>query len=674
MSLRLRHILLRVETDGGLYGASIPFSDGLVILRADNTSGKSTVVQSFVYALGLEGMLSASQEVPLPHVMTDNVQDGQRQLKVIASEVAIEIENGAGERVVVTRAVKAGRGRNLMTVTFGPALTTTGQRFQTRDYFVRLPGAATREAGFHHWLATWIGWNLPVVARFDGTECPLYMECIFPLTIIEQKRGWAGIQARMPVHYRIRDVGKRAVEFLLALDVYDTTLQRQRLKEEVDRVRLEWRRVAAEVDALIAPANGVVQALPKEPIPSWPPKPAPAPVISRDSAWIPLREAEQQDRQRLTDLEKKEIPRVQQISEFATQSLSEAETDLGETEFAVAQLFDELQMERGQLNGLESRVEALEEDIRRNKDVRQLRKMGSSDNLDVKDGTCPTCHQPIADSLMPVEGRQEPMTIDDNIAFLESQLETFRAVKSSSTAVIVAKERRLSALRAHADDARAIIRSLKETLVAEGQEPSVAAIEERIRLRQSIKLLRHVDDQLSDLMERFTTLAEDWQTVQRKIEQLPKGDLSADDEQKLGELQRLFIEQARQYGVTSLPPESLAISRESYKPIHDGFELEFDLSASDMIRVIWAYIHGLLELSRIKRTNHLGLVIMDEPGQQQMKRVSLRQLIARTASAIRSKQQVILATSEEEQNLRSELAGVAHTYLTFQGFIIKKLA
>lgn len=500
------------------------------------------------------------------------------------------------------------------------------------------------------------------------------MECMFPLMIIEQKRGWGGIQARMPVHYRIRDVGKRAVEFLLGLDVYDTALRRQRLKEEVDRVRLEWGRVAAEIDALVAPANGVVQGLPKEPVPVWPLHRAPAPVISRDSTWIPLRDAEQRDRQRLTDLEKREIPRVRQISEAATQSLSDAETDLGETEFAIAQLFEEVQIERGQLAALETRIEALEEDVRRNKDVRQLRKMGSSDNFDVEDGACPTCHQPLADSLMPVVGRQEPMTIDDNIAFLESQIETFRAVHISSAAALTAKERRFSALRAHADDARATIRSLKETLVAEGQAPSVAAIEERIRLRASIKLLRRVDDQLGDLIERLATLAANWNTVQQQIAQLPKGDLSADDEQKLAELQRLFIEQARQYGVTSLPPQSLGISRESYKPIHDGFELEFDLSASDMIRVIWAYLHGLLELSRSKSTNHLGLVIMDEPGQQQMKRVSLRELIARASSAIRFKQQVILATSEEEQNLRSQIAGLPHTYLNFQGLIIKKFA
>src|SRR4051794_21034823 len=116
MSLRLRHILIEIETEAGLYGTSVAFEDGLVILWADNSKGKSTAVQSFIYALGLEGMLSASQAVPLPHVMTDTVTDGERELKVLKSTVAVEIENAMGERVTVRRAVKGGRDRNLVAV------------------------------------------------------------------------------------------------------------------------------------------------------------------------------------------------------------------------------------------------------------------------------------------------------------------------------------------------------------------------------------------------------------------------------------------------------------------------------------------------------------------------------------------------------------------------------
>lgn len=675
MSLRLRHISLRVDTEAGPFGASLPFVDGLVILRADNTSGKSTVVQSFVYALGLEGMLSAGHDVPLPHVMTDSVQHGERHLKVLASQVAVEIENQAGERVVVQRVVKGATDRHLVRVTFGPALTNpaAAQSLRSRDLYVRWPNAAQSESGFHHWLADWIGWRLPIVGKFDGGECPLYMECMFPFMLVEQKRGWAGIPARLPIHYRIRDVGKRAIEFLLALDVYDTTVQRQRLREQQAEIRVEWKNLATRVDALIAPANGVVQNLPKEPINTWPPVPNPAPRISRGGIWNTLSDAQRQDHDRLAQLDNAEIPRVKQVSAEAAASLLTAEADLAETEFVIARLFNDVQLDRNQLESLQHRIATLAEDIRRNKDVRLLRKMGSTDNLDMKEATCPTCHQSIVDTLLPSELQHQPMTIDDNIAYLESQMDTFEAARATSANALTAKERRLNALRSHADGVRSKIRALKETLVSDGQEPSIAAIEERIKLRDSVRLLKRIDEQLVEGMVEFDYLAAAWKSVQDKIDALPKGDLSALDERKVGDLQWIFIDAARQFGVTSLPPESLAISRESYKPTHDGFELEFDLSASDTIRVIWAYLHALLELARRYTINHLGLLIMDEPGQQQMKRVSLQQLIKRASTAAQFGQQVILATSEEESNLREQLENLPHSYVAKTGFIIQPL-
>jgi len=48
--LRIRHIRLRAETTGGLYGTDVRLDGGLTILHAPNTSGKSTVLHAFLYA------------------------------------------------------------------------------------------------------------------------------------------------------------------------------------------------------------------------------------------------------------------------------------------------------------------------------------------------------------------------------------------------------------------------------------------------------------------------------------------------------------------------------------------------------------------------------------------------------------------------------------------------
>jgi hypothetical protein len=45
----------------------------------------------------------------------------------------------------------------------------------------------------------------------------------------------------------------------------------------------------------------------------------------------------------------------------------------------------------------------------------------------------------------------------------------------------------------------------------------------------------------------------------------------------------------------------------------------------------------------------------------------------RAAAASATKQQVIIATSEDRESLESRLSGVRHTYIPFDGWIIKKL-
>ena len=60
-------------------------------------------------------------------------------------------------------------------------MTEPGNNYRQQDYFVLDAGTAQREAGFHHMLAEYIGWHLPPVRRYDGSETILYLETIFPL-------------------------------------------------------------------------------------------------------------------------------------------------------------------------------------------------------------------------------------------------------------------------------------------------------------------------------------------------------------------------------------------------------------------------------------------------------------------------------------------------------------
>lgn len=144
--LRIRHLLIHINTDKGVFGTKQNFGDGLNVIRAKNYAGKSQLVQSIMYALGMEGMQGPSHAVPLAHALTEYLDfsvNGKKQVaKVIDSTVSIEIENGKGKFLTVQRAIAGDRNRHLMTVYEGRALTQKEALGSARDYYVREGGAA----------------------------------------------------------------------------------------------------------------------------------------------------------------------------------------------------------------------------------------------------------------------------------------------------------------------------------------------------------------------------------------------------------------------------------------------------------------------------------------------------------------------------------------------------
>ena len=128
-----------------------------------------------------------------------------------------------------------------------------------------MPGAAQREVGFHHMLARFMGWDLPTVKRYDGKDCPLYVETIFPLFFVEQKIGWTTIPAAIPTQFQIRDVHRRSVEYLMGFDTHELELKRQDLDLKINALRQEWSKTVDSIEAVAGAAGLRVLNLPKTP-------------------------------------------------------------------------------------------------------------------------------------------------------------------------------------------------------------------------------------------------------------------------------------------------------------------------------------------------------------------------------------------------------------------------
>ncbi|MGA9188180.1 MAG: hypothetical protein WB014_06370 [Methanosarcina sp.] len=673
MSLRLRQLLLHIKTNKGPYGVEISFEDGLVVIRADNTSGKSTCIQSIIYALGLEKMLSPKKEVPLPPVMTSFFEDNGEEISVLESDVFLEISNEKDERLTIKRAVKGELDTRLVSVWDGPALSNPTGEYQKQDFYVKDPGSATHNKGFHTYLASFLGWDLPLVTTYDGKEVPLYMECIFPLLIVEQKIGWSGIQSNIPTFYRIKEVEKRSIEFLAGLEAYEMSIKKQKLMEEENKLRNEWKSQVSTCESLVAPIYGTIHSLPVTPVADWPPIVSPSIEVYRDEKPLPINRAIKEDKIHLSQLNAEEIPTVQQAAPHLINDLEQARSLLEEKEVALRTLFEEINVEKSQLQAIIIRLSALEEDLRRNKDILKIRKYGSEEDLVTTSDACPVCHQKIVDYLLTEESLEKPMSIDENIKFIESQKEIFIKMKENASKVVNIKENQLLYLRNEVNDIRSNIRALKQTLTSSERSPSISFLRERILLDQRIRLESSVLEQFELCTDKFYNLASDWKSILERKKLLPKDTLSKSDLNKIKRLESLFNEQLEAYGFSSFRKD-IEISPDTYKPTLEGFNLTFDVSASDHIRTIWAYLNSLLELSREFETNHLGLLIFDEPRQQDASEISYYELLKRVSKAKEYNQQVIFATSENRELIESALQNVEHTYRSFEGKMIKKLA
>jgi hypothetical protein len=110
---------------------------------------------------------------------------------------------------------------------------------------------------------------------------------------------------------------------------------------------------------------------------------------------------------------------------------------------------------------------------------------------------------------------------------------------------------------------------------------------------------------LEDVEQRFEqhkisliSLAERYADLISARHELPDDRLTAGDRAKLDRLTFLIRQQADQYGFSTFAPREIDISPENFRPQKEGFEIGFELSASDAIRLKWAYHLALMELSR----------------------------------------------------------------------------
>lgn len=673
MRLKIVASAVVVETQTERFSARVRFGDGLNIVSAHNNRGKTTLLMGVVYALGLEGMLGPGQQMPLkPAAYELLVDEAGVEHPVLSSYVAVEIENAQGERLTAQRYLRHERFRSdLIRSWEAGRLTDPSAESPEVDRYTRVSGSASNEAGWHTALERFIGWELPQVTIYSGDSSKLYLQSVMPMLIREQTRGWTGIFGAVPRHLQIRDPGRRAVEFLLSLDAYERARRREELRAQETAIGAEWR---AEVGGFLTGLDAVgarLEGVDRRATVDWPPAVSPSVQLLQDERWVSLSRALEEGRAELAALEHEEVPRADEVVDRATAELAEAEARLARTNALWTQIAAEVRLQHADVEALAERLSALDEDRVRYSDALRLRDMGALEPLASDTPHCPTCEQLLPATLHESAIGAPVLTLETNLEIIDADRENVRAMLAEARAVLEVSQTRARAVRERVHEARREVRTLKGALVQEAHAPSRAVIARQVRLADRLEALEALDWRFSELLEQLDSLADQLRAVRGELASM-RGDQSPADGRKLDALGTSVREQLEVYGYGSFL--GVELDRDSYLPEREGFNLESASSASDTVRLVWAYTTGLLEAARQQPTNHPGLLVFDEPGQHQMEAASTRALLTRLAQSESFGQQAIVATSMDFAAIDELAATHPMTVLRFDDRVLTREA
>lgn len=669
MKLHINAFKITLETNRGPYGATVMFDRGLNVIRAENTSGKSAIMNGMLYALGLEILVGKRGIEATKPVLSGTGDYGGQPFTVLESFVEIEIANASGKVVTVRRYVKGKVNTKLIKVIHGPVVTEMQENnYHVESFFVGIEGAAQREKGFHNFLAEFLELELPYVKRFKGEEVPLYVECIAPLMFIEQIRGWSGIQATLPQSFGIRNVAKLAVEYILGLDVIENEKRRIQISEEANRIREEWRGIWELMSQNASQVGGRLMNVPVRPIAVIPDGPWIA--ISRDGKeLISLDDLIVAKRSKLIESSSGETMGAFETNDLETK-LDSQENALLVAQAELSQLRSDLLAEEEELRKLKDRFDFIDSDIQRNKDIKRLLDYGVETEISLIQNMCPTCNQNIEDSLIPTGS--VVMGVEENINFLKAEAQAVKLLISSEEERLTHLQFSKAGKSKTVANLRATIRDLRTDLL-KNEDLSISAIREQIYLEEEITKLEQLRDEFEQQIDRLKDAADQWQKNRAMHSELPDEYFSETDKGKLVALSKYFAKDAERFGYRSTVITKLHISKDNYRPVSDDFEVAFGASASDNIRLIWAYTLALFKVSSSHNGKHWGVLLYDEPEQQKMKEASSDALYTQISEMQPEEFQVIIATSASVDLTRKRLEKLPHNLLEFDEKVIRPI-
>ncbi|CAG9606849.1 hypothetical protein [Pseudoneobacillus rhizosphaerae] len=611
--IKIRRLRVEIHTKLSILGFDESFDDQMNIICSDkNTSGKSSIISSIYYALGLEEIIGGRGYNVLSSAFKTKIESEEGELNVLESKVYLEVTNGTKDITILRAAKMKDRESNLMTIFHSKMDKINEINTLIEDMYVHSQNSATSRKGFFTFLESFLGMELPSVPGTDDREKKLYLQLIFSSMLIEQKRGWADLFSGMP-HFGIREPKKRVIEYLLNMDTLTNEKLKHHLKIKENKIIEMWKQLYKETTETLREVNLNLRGVNENVEILHEPERSINIVYNSNGNLFSLDQFikyKKFEYGNLIKLKPKNINNFQELKaelRNIEEDIINYETKLKDTRFV-------LNNENNSIDRLKHSLELIQTDIVNNQDAKKLRNLGSKEGFNSYKDICPTCNQPISDTLLVSQNKADVMSIDDNINHLKSQEKVFEHAIEQKRQIVKKLNKDISEIEKVVTNLYRLAKVTRNDIFAIDGTISESDIYKKIELTKIIERLEIIE--VENIINNFKKLSDEWKLYLSDLEKLPKNKFTELDEKKLKSLRDHFVSNLKTFGYRSSSDiDKVMISRDSYMPTIENFDLKFDSSASDHIRRIWAFTIALAQTANELNGNHPGILIFDEPGQ-----------------------------------------------------------
>ncbi|MBN2427061.1 MAG: hypothetical protein JXK94_01855 [Deltaproteobacteria bacterium] len=652
----------------------LKLQDGLNVIRAEKSAGKTTVLNAILYALGLEKMLDREGTSILKPVLKREVFFEGEIHSVLESFVELEIRNSSNQFLTLKRQIIGESDTDTISVFHGAKLSNPRDQFyQEHLYELGCQEENEKINSFHGMLAAFLNWKLPLVGNYQGSENLLPLECIFSFIFVDQMQGWDFDPNRFTAFLGLQQPRQAAFEFIFNLDVGAISRKKRKLTEAIGELKNQWADLEDFFQSMAGEVGGKVHNFPHKPTISYDPYTPPMVMIARHQNWISIEKLVSSLKEEFSKQEGTE----REYAEPQMDATLETEIALLEKKYAVeqialAELRDNFFDERENIKFLQEKVRGLEKEL--GKLEKQLEEKETEVELDSvfpdkfgllgeKRGVSQGTQNSAASIFYSIKNKREKIEKQKLAAVI--LLEAAESNLDETGRNFEQKNLKVSELRKRIKHLKKDSPPVKQ--VPPGEIKDVLLKKEKIREFES--LIGKIDQKTAEI----SRLSKRWKELLAEQANIRKEYHSPEDKRKLKKFLSLMIDNARSFGFSSGDPGKMKLSLETYRPGLEGLDIQHDFSASDIVRLTWAFVIALQQTAAFFPCNNPQICFFDEPSQQNVRFEDKKAFYSRLIDLELLDNQVLVATSETPDAMEQFLDAKKVNYIDFKENIIAPL-